>query len=79
MLPAWEGDVVATERCVYDNSPDRDFIVDRVGRVVIGAGTSGHGFKFGPVLGEGLADLAMGLPCAPELHRFRTAGRSTSS
>jgi len=26
--------------------------------VVIGAGTSGHGFKFGPLLGEWLAGLA---------------------
>jgi len=57
-LPGLSPDLVATERCVYDNSPDEDFIVDRIGRVVIGSGTSGHGFKFGPLLGEWLADLA---------------------
>jgi glycine/D-amino acid oxidase-like deaminating enzyme len=28
--------------------------------VVIGCGTSGHGFKFGPLIGEWLADLATG-------------------
>src|SRR5262249_60286844 len=59
-LPGLGPDLVATERCVYDNSPDEDFFVARVGRVVIGSGTSGHGFKFGPLLGEWLADLADG-------------------
>jgi len=49
---------VATERCVYDNSADADFVLDRAGSVVVGCGTSGHGFKFGPYLGELLADLA---------------------
>jgi sarcosine oxidase len=51
---------VTVERCVYDNSPDEDFVVDRIGNVVIGSGTSGHGFKFGPLLGEWLAFLATG-------------------
>ena len=27
---------------------------------MIGCGTSGHGFKFGPLIGEWLADLAVG-------------------
>ncbi|MGO9558524.1 MAG: FAD-dependent oxidoreductase [Acidimicrobiales bacterium] len=72
VLPQWEGAVLGTERCLYDNSPDEDFIVDRVGRVVIGAGTSGHGFKFGPLLGERLADLATGVPIPDGWARFRT-------
>jgi sarcosine oxidase len=59
-LPGFGPDLARTERCIYDNSPDEDFFVDRVGRVVIGSGTSGHGFKFGPLLGEWLADLAVG-------------------
>jgi sarcosine oxidase len=57
-VPGLPPEIVATERCVYDNSPDEDFVVDRVGNIVIGSGTSGHGFKFGPLLGEWLADLA---------------------
>jgi sarcosine oxidase len=60
LLPGFSPDPVAAERCVYDNSPDHDFILDRVGQVVIGCGTSGHGFKFGPLLGEWLASLATG-------------------
>ncbi len=59
ILPGLDPRPVAVERCVYDNSPDQDFIVDRIGNVVIGSGTSGHGFKFGPLLGEWLASLAM--------------------
>jgi sarcosine oxidase len=57
-LPGLGLDPVAVERCIYDNSPDTDLIVDRIGNVVIGSGTSGHGFKFGPLLGEWLAMLA---------------------
>jgi sarcosine oxidase len=72
-LPALAPDLVRTERCVYDNSPDLDFIVDRVGRVVIGSGTSGHGFKFGPLLGEWLADLATGRASGPPAPRFSLA------
>jgi sarcosine oxidase len=59
-LPGFDPEPVVTERCVYDNSPDEDFILDRTGNVVIGSGTSGHGFKFGPLLGEWLAALATG-------------------
>jgi sarcosine oxidase len=69
-LPDFSPDPVQTERCVYDNSPDEDFIVDRVGNVVIGSGTSGHGFKFGPLLGEWLADLAIGRDGDPAARRF---------
>ena len=59
-LPGYLPEPVSTERCVYDNTPDEDFVVDRAGNVVVGCGTSGHGFKFGPLLGEWLASLAAG-------------------
>ena len=47
--------------CMYTLTPDRHFIVDLHPdhpNVVIGCGFSGHGFKFTPVLGEAMADLA---------------------
>lgn len=78
-LPGYDPRPVATERCIYDNTPDEDFVLDRVGNVVIGCGTSGHGFKFGPLLGEWLAGLATGeAPPAPRfaIQRF---GRPISS
>ncbi|GAB4138880.1 MAG: N-methyl-L-tryptophan oxidase [Planctomycetaceae bacterium] len=48
--------------CMYTRTPDCHFIVDchpEHKNVVIGAGFSGHGFKFTTVLGEAMADLAM--------------------
>lgn len=48
--------------CLYTMSPDENFIVDRHPEhpnVVFAAGLSGHGFKFAPVLGRVLADLAL--------------------
>jgi sarcosine oxidase len=51
---------IAPETCLYSLTPDEDFILDRIGNVVVGAGFSGHGFKFGPLIGDVLADLAMG-------------------
>ena len=70
LLPCLHPEPVATERCVYDNAVDGDFVLDRVGNVVVGCGTSGHAFKFGPLLGEILADLADGAPPAPWMARF---------
>jgi sarcosine oxidase len=70
LLPTYHPEPISTERCFYDTSPDEDFVLDRIGRVVIGAGTSGHGFKFGPLLGEMLADLALGEQPRFDLQRF---------
>jgi sarcosine oxidase len=64
-LPGYDPRPASVERCIYDNTPDEDFIIDRVGNVVIGCGTSGHGFKFGPLLGEWLAALAAGDQVGP--------------
>ena len=48
--------------CFYTLTPDQHFVLDRhpaCPRVVYAAGLSGHGFKFTPVLGEALAELAL--------------------
>lgn len=63
-LPGLDPRPVRIESCIYDNTPDEGFVIDRAGQIVIGSGTSGHGFKFGPLLGEWLADLAAGTPPA---------------
>jgi sarcosine oxidase len=83
-LPGFDPRPVAAERCVYDHSPDQDFILDRAGPLVVGSGTSGHAFKFGPLLGEWLADLATGreapgLPPRFSLGRFRGAAAPPAS
>ncbi|MFM9180955.1 MAG: N-methyl-L-tryptophan oxidase [Phycisphaerales bacterium] len=60
-VPAAAGSVAASATCLYTMSPDGHFIVDRMPgctRTWIACGFSGHGFKFMPVMGEALADLA---------------------
>lgn len=62
------------DRCMYDMSPDEDFILDRAPgaeQIIIGSGFSGHGFKFGPLIGELLAALALGEEPTFPLERFR--------
>jgi sarcosine oxidase len=52
----------AHDPCLYTMSPDHNFLVGRHPRwphVVLAAGLSGHGFKFTPVLGLALAELAI--------------------
>ncbi|HEX4148026.1 MAG TPA: N-methyl-L-tryptophan oxidase [Pirellulales bacterium] len=61
-LPAAGGICKRHSACMYTLSPDGHFIVDhdpQSERVVFAAGLSGHGFKFAPVLGEALAQLAI--------------------
>lgn len=48
--------------CLYALTPDAHFIIDRHPEwrhVIIGAGFSGHGFKFTPAIGEHLVSLAL--------------------
>lgn len=46
------------ETCLYTNTPDEHFVLKSYGRIVVGSPCSGHGFKFAPLIGEQLADLA---------------------
>ncbi|MCK6484425.1 MAG: N-methyl-L-tryptophan oxidase [Phycisphaerae bacterium] len=60
-LPLADGPVLAMKVCMYTNSPDSHFIIDRHPahpEVTLAGGFSGHGYKFGPVVGEIVADLA---------------------
>jgi sarcosine oxidase len=68
-LPGVDPDSFEAISCTYTTTPDEDFILDRIGPVVIGAGFSGHGFKFTPVIGRILADLATGTRPAPSIFR----------
>jgi sarcosine oxidase len=47
-----------SETCLYTNTPDEHFILERHNRVIVGSPCSGHGFKFAPLIGERLASLA---------------------
>ena len=60
--------------CMFTNTPDEHFIVDvhpAYPQVSIAAGFSGHGFKFCSVIGEIMADLALGGTTRHNIDLFR--------
>ncbi|MBC9731213.1 FAD-dependent oxidoreductase [Streptomyces sp. TRM68367] len=59
-LPGLDPEPVAEGTCLYTMTEDDDFILDRRGPVVVASPCSGHGAKFAPLLGEMIADLALG-------------------
>jgi len=70
-LPGFDPTPLHTEACPITLTPDHRFVLDRRGPIVIGAGCSGHAFKFSPLLGALLADLAEDRRLPPEADRFR--------
>jgi sarcosine oxidase len=75
-IPAADGPLAAAKTCLYTMTPDHDFIIDRLPdapAIVVASACSGHGFKFAPVLGEILADLATKGDTAYDIGRFRLA------
>lgn len=75
-LPGCVGSAEAAQVCIYTLTPDRHFVIDRHprhGNVLLAAGFSGHGFKFAPVVGEILADLAHAGRTPHRIDRFTAA------
>jgi sarcosine oxidase len=60
-LPGADADNAAEISCTYTTTPDTSFMLKRFGPITVGAGFSGHGFKFTPAVGRILADLAEGV------------------
>ncbi|MDG5758830.1 N-methyl-L-tryptophan oxidase [Natronococcus sp. A-GB1] len=61
-FPDGAGPTMGLQTCLFTNTPDDDFVLDTLPdypQVAVGAGFSGHGFKFASVIGELLADLAL--------------------
>ncbi|GGX08030.1 N-methyl-L-tryptophan oxidase [Streptomyces chryseus] len=62
-IPALPGTFLKAATCMYSNTPDEHFVIARhpahPGSVTVACGFSGHGFKFVPVVGEIVADLAL--------------------
>jgi monomeric sarcosine oxidase len=77
-----DADVRETRICVYNNTPDDDFIIDwhtEVENVLLVTGFSGHGFKFGPVIGRISAELLLTGQTSYDLTRFNLARFAQSS
>ena len=69
-MPGLDAVSAAPISCTYTSTDDGTFVLDRRGRIVVGAGFSGHGFKFAPGVGGVLADLAID-PAARAAAPFR--------
>jgi sarcosine oxidase len=75
-LPAADGRRLAATTCLYTVTPDGDFILDRLPghqAIIVASPCSGHGFKFAPVIGEILADLAVSGSTPHDISRFALA------
>jgi sarcosine oxidase len=62
--------------CLYTTSPSEDFLLDRVGPIVVCSPCSGHGAKFAPLIGEMVAGLVTGDRPVPD--RFRLAAHASA-
>lgn len=87
ILPGLDGPSLRATACMYTTTPDHHFVVaphPAHDAVTVACGFSGHGFKFVPVVGEVLADLATtGATAHPiglfDPARFAAAGLATST
>jgi sarcosine oxidase len=73
-LPNADGPLTDTTTCLYTMTPDGHFIIDRIPetpRVIVASACSGHGFKFAPVIGDILTDLATSGATTRDISRFR--------
>jgi len=72
-IPAANGRLIAAKTCLYTMTPDGDFLIDRLPGapdIIVASPCSGHGFKFAPVIGEILADLATTGATPHDIARF---------
>ena len=60
-----------TEGCPWTMTPDGEYFIDRRGAITVATGCSGHAFKFMPIMGELIADIAEGRPAGPVADIFR--------
>ena len=73
--------ITRTLTCMYTNTPDHDFVIDFSPldrRVLVISACSGHGFKFGPVIGDIAADLLCDGGTRRDISRFSAARFATA-
>ncbi|MDN4609915.1 FAD-dependent oxidoreductase [Arthrobacter burdickii] len=70
-LPGLDPEPYAETTCLFTNTPDEEFFLDRADGLTVISPCSGHGAKFAPLIGHWAADLATGSADLPP--RFRQA------
>ncbi|MCK2238448.1 MULTISPECIES: N-methyl-L-tryptophan oxidase [unclassified Crossiella] len=73
-IPSLPGEFLRAATCMYTNTADEHFVIathPAHEQVTVACGFSGHGFKFVPVVGEILADLALTGTTAHPIDLFR--------
>jgi sarcosine oxidase len=73
-FPAANGALSASAACLFTNTPDEHFIIDRAPEapeVLLVSPCSGHGFKFASVIGEIVADLVETGATSHDIDLFR--------
>jgi glycine/D-amino acid oxidase-like deaminating enzyme len=73
-LPGLEPTPRGESTCLYTVTPSEDFLLDRVGPIVVCSPCSGHGAKFAPLIGELTAGLVAGAAAVPD--RFRLSAHA---
>ena len=58
-FPDADPEPALVETCLYTNTHDESFVLERHGRIVVASACSGHGFKFAPEIGRMVAELAV--------------------
>ncbi|SMC06737.1 Glycine/D-amino acid oxidase [Sulfobacillus thermosulfidooxidans DSM 9293] len=76
--PIWSGidraPLIHHEPCIMSMTPDQNFYIDYwpgSKHIVIGAGFSGRGFKYAPLVGQWLVNMVMQEPIEDDLSLFR--------
>jgi sarcosine oxidase len=80
-FPEGAGPTLALKTCLFEPTPDEHFLIDHhpeTPAAVVGAGFSGHGFKFCSVIGEVLADLALEGDTPHDIGLFRISRLATA-
>jgi sarcosine oxidase len=57
-FPELNPEPIGVDTCLYTNTADESFVLERHGRIVVASACSGHGFKFAPAIGRTIAALA---------------------
>jgi sarcosine oxidase len=73
-MPDANGEIIRSVVCLYTNTPDTHFVLDRhpeYANIWLASPCSGHGFKFASVIGEIVADLLTQGETAHDIHLFR--------